>query len=74
MIDLTDLRRIRLHGGTRVHSVGPSRERRYTDCGKWIKLLGPTGKTYDHALPPQQAVTCPKCARAITAHYEETDQ
>lgn len=63
MIDLADLRRIRLRGGTRTHAVTPG-PRRFTACGVPVKLTGPAGRNYDEPLRPAQPVTCRACQTA----------
>lgn len=62
-VDLDDLRRVRLHGGTRVHAVVTEDRTRMTVCGKNVKLYGPTGRPYDQPLTPSTSITCTACAR-----------
>jgi hypothetical protein len=61
LINLSDLSRVRLHGGTLVHVVNPGCPRK-TNCGKRVVLTGPTGRVHDRPLPEGQVVTCHNCA------------
>lgn len=63
MIDLADLRRVRLHGGTRVHAIAASDRFRITACGKYVHLWI-NDRPHDQPREPAAAVTCRACLRA----------
>lgn len=64
MIDLTDVRRIRLHRGTRVHHTQTTRWGLSTGCGKFFTLEDLYGRPQDQPLPPDTPVTCKACLAA----------
>lgn len=60
MIDLGDVRRVRLHQGVLAHQTA----RGSTKCGKRVKLTGPAGRPHDQPLPADTPVTCRACQYA----------
>lgn len=67
MFKTGETRRVRLHGGTRVHDVPvPHAQPMTTACGKCIKLFDARGRLLDRPLSGATdiAVTCPACLRA----------
>ncbi|MFD8545607.1 hypothetical protein [Streptomyces sp. NPDC059649] len=62
MIDLNDVRRVRLYRGAANHAIAdPGARPLTTACGLPVKLTGPTGRAYDQALPPTHKITCIRC-------------
>ena len=68
MIDLSDLRRVRLHSGRLVHAVTPGT--RQLACGGYVHMESLWGGTWDVALEPEATVTCRSCARIVLAGGE----
>jgi len=67
MFKTADTRRIRLHGGTRVHDVPvPHTRPMTTACGKFVRLFDARGRLLDRPLSGSDdiAVTCQACLRA----------
>lgn len=63
-------RRIRLHGGTRIHDVPvPHTRPMATACGKTIRLFDARGRLLDRPLSATDdiTVTCTACQRATRA-------
>lgn len=67
MFKTEETRRVRLHGGTRVHDVPvPHARPMATTCGKYVKLFDARGRLLDLPLSGTDdiTVTCPACLRA----------
>lgn len=67
MFKTEETRRIRLHGGTRIHDVPvPHTRPMRTACGKRIRLFDARDRVYDRPLSSSDdiAVTCAGCLRA----------
>lgn len=64
MIDLTDVRRVRLHRGTRTHRTGKAGTGLFTGCDKRVKLDDLIGRPLDQPLPPESPITCTACLAA----------
>lgn len=56
-IDFADIRRIRLHRGTRVHHTQTTKWGLSTGCGKFFTPKDLHGQS----LPPDTPVTCKTC-------------
>ena len=67
MFRTEEMRRVRLHGGSRVHDVPvPHTRPLATACGKCVKLFDARGRLLDRPLSGADdiAVTCRACLRA----------